>query len=126
MGPFLQWAKGRGLIGPCGKQALRVSKKFSLSICLNFYLFILVAPGKNVINRNAIESNVTLSHTYTFQELKSGQSANAESEYCSCGWPEHMLVPKGTTKGMDFELFVMATDYSVDNVRFLLFFLLLL
>lgn len=76
-----------------------------------------MAPGKNVINRNAIESNVTLSHTYTFEELKAGQSAEAASEYCSCGWPEHMLVPKGTSKGMDFELFVMATDYDIDNVK---------
>lgn len=81
------------------------------------FLHILVAPGKNVITRNAIDSNVTLSHTYTFEELKAGQggSQNA-SEYCSCGWPEHMLLPKGTYKGMDYELFVMATDYTVDSV----------
>nr|CAC44753.1 hemocyanin subunit 5 [Cupiennius salei] len=75
-----------------------------------------LAPGKNVINRNAIESSVTLSHTYTFDELKSGQGANENStEYCSCGWPENMLVPRGTHKGMEFQLFVMATDYTKDN-----------
>lgn len=80
-------------------------------------LLISVAPGKNVINRNAIESSVTLSHTYTFEELKAGQGGAADaSEYCSCGWPEHMLLPKGTHKGMVYELFVMATDYTVDNV----------
>ena len=76
-----------------------------------------MAPGKNVINRNAIESSVTLAHTYTFDELKAGQLGPAEAtEYCSCGWPENMLVPKGTIKGMEFDLFVMATDYTVDNV----------
>nr|CAC44752.1 hemocyanin subunit 4 [Cupiennius salei] len=75
-----------------------------------------LAPGKNVINRNAIESSVTLAHTYTFEELKAGQAASQDAtEYCSCGWPENMLVPKGTSKGMDFELFVMCTDYTVDN-----------
>ena len=81
-----------------------------------------MAPGKNVINRNAAESNVTLSHTYTFDELRDGQGGSADAdEYCSCGWPEHMLLPKGTHKGMDFELFVMATDYTVDNVSMSLF-----
>nr|CAC44750.1 hemocyanin subunit 2 [Cupiennius salei] len=75
-----------------------------------------LAPGKNVINRNAIESSVTLAHTYTFDELKAGQGASEDSsEYCSCGWPENMLIPKGTHKGMEFELFVMATDYTLDN-----------
>ncbi|MCF6786116.1 hypothetical protein, partial [Corynebacterium parakroppenstedtii] len=59
-----------------------------------------LAPGKNVINRNAAESNVTLSHTYTFDELKSGQGGPEDAnEYCSCGWPEHMLLPRGTHKG---------------------------
>nr|CAC44751.1 hemocyanin subunit 3 [Cupiennius salei] len=75
-----------------------------------------LAPGKNVINRNAAESNVTLSHTYTFDELRSGEGGPADAnEYCSCGWPEHMLLPKGTHKGMEYELFVMATDYTQDN-----------
>jgi len=75
-----------------------------------------LAPGKNVINRNAAESNVTLSHTYTFDELREGQGGSADAtEYCSCGWPEHMLLPKGTHKGMEYELFVMVTDYTEDN-----------
>lgn len=76
-----------------------------------------MAPGKNVISRNAADSNVTLSHTYTFDELKAGQGGSADAdEYCSCGWPEHMLLPRGTIKGMEYDLFVMATDYTVDNV----------
>jgi len=75
-----------------------------------------LAPGKNVITRNAAESNVTLSHTYTFDELKAGGGgAENATEYCSCGWPEHMLLPKGTHKGMEYELFIMATDYTQDN-----------
>ncbi|KAG8177965.1 hypothetical protein JTE90_014708 [Oedothorax gibbosus] len=75
-----------------------------------------LAPGANTISRNAIDSSVTLAHTYTFDELRAGQSGSSDaSEYCSCGWPEHMLVPKGTHKGMEFELFVMLTDYTEDN-----------
>jgi len=75
-----------------------------------------LAPGKNVVNRNAADSNVTLSHTYSFEELKAGQGGSADAnEYCSCGWPEHMLLPRGNHKGMEFELFVIATDYTVDN-----------
>ncbi|GIY15233.1 hypothetical protein CDAR_35001, partial [Caerostris darwini] len=74
------------------------------------------APGNNQISRNAIDSSVTLSHTYTFEELKQGKSGSKDaSEFCSCGWPEHMLVPRGTHKGLDFQLFVMLTDYTQDN-----------
>ncbi|XP_054706209.1 hemocyanin G chain-like [Uloborus diversus] len=74
-----------------------------------------LAPGKNTLSRNAIESAVTLAHTFTFDELQAGKGSQNASEYCSCGWPENMLIPRGTHKGMDFELFVMLTDYTVDN-----------
>lgn len=75
-----------------------------------------LAPGVSSVSRNSVESNVTLSHTYTFEELREGKLAPSDAtEYCNCGWPRHMLIPKGTHKGMEFQLFVMLTDYSVDN-----------
>lgn len=36
--------------------------------------------------------------------------------YCECGWPYHLLLPRGTTAGMYFRLFVMITDGEIDQV----------
>ncbi|KFM73502.1 Hemocyanin D chain, partial [Stegodyphus mimosarum] len=75
-------------------------------------------PGKNVIQRQSVESSVTLSHVPTFDELERGEGlSDINNEYCSCGWPEHMLVPRGTPRGMVFHLFVMLTDYDLDKVE---------
>ncbi|GFT03171.1 hemocyanin D chain [Nephila pilipes] len=77
----------------------------------------VLQPGKNIINRRSVDSSVTLSHVPTFDELETGEGlANRNTEYCSCGWPEHMLVPRGTPRGMVFHLFVMLTDYDQDRV----------
>ncbi|XP_054709529.1 hemocyanin D chain-like [Uloborus diversus] len=74
-------------------------------------------PGKNTIQRRSLDSSVTLSAIPTFDELEKGDVlAGKATEYCSCGWPEHMLVPKGTPRGMVFHLFVMLTDYEQDKV----------
>uniref|UniRef100_A0A1W7RAE9 Hemocyanin subunit 3a n=1 Tax=Hadrurus spadix TaxID=141984 RepID=A0A1W7RAE9_9SCOR len=74
-----------------------------------------VAPGKNTIVRSSVDSSVTLSHQYTFDELEKGEGMDENrTEFCSCGWPQHLLVPKGDTKGMKFHLFVMLTDREKD------------
>lgn len=40
-----------------------------------------------------------------------------EKNFCGCGWPHHFLVPRGTTDGMPFELFVMATNWKEDQIK---------
>jgi hypothetical protein len=35
-------------------------------------------------------------------------------EYCDCGWPYHLLLPRGTVAGMPMRLLVMATDFQRD------------
>lgn len=35
---------------------------------------------------------------------------------CNCGWPDHMLLPKGSSAGMSFDLFVMISNYDDDKV----------
>jgi hypothetical protein len=34
---------------------------------------------------------------------------------CECGWPYHLLLPRGTTEGMPFYLFAMVTDWEKDR-----------
>jgi tyrosinase len=36
--------------------------------------------------------------------------------WCDCGWPYNLLVPGGTKAGMQFRLFVILTDWQVDQV----------
>lgn len=33
-----------------------------------------------------------------------------------CGWPQHMLLPKGTETGLKYDIFVMVSDYERDRV----------
>ncbi|GFW92046.1 hemocyanin A chain [Trichonephila clavipes] len=74
-------------------------------------------PGKNIIVRSSTDSSVSIASTYTFKELLHGEDLDENrSEFCSCGWPQHLLVPKGSNKGMVFDLFVMITDAEKDLV----------
>jgi tyrosinase len=45
---------------------------------------------------------------------KSGTESGAN--YCNCGWPYNLLVPRGTNDGMQFRLMVMLTDWDKDKV----------
>ncbi|KAJ3212444.1 Polyphenol oxidase 1 [Dinochytrium kinnereticum] len=40
----------------------------------------------------------------------------AGDQYCDCGWPFNMLVPRGTPEGTHFRLAVLATDAKIDRV----------
>lgn len=44
------------------------------------------------------------------------KSADLPGNYCDCGWPYNLLLPRGTSEGMPFRLLVMLTDWSLDNV----------
>lgn len=36
--------------------------------------------------------------------------------YCTCGWPHHLLLPRGQEDGQGFKLFAMVTDWRIDYV----------
>jgi hypothetical protein len=39
-----------------------------------------------------------------------------DGNYCVCGWPWTLLIPRGTPDGLPCRLFVIATDAAVDQV----------
>jgi len=43
-------------------------------------------------------------------------SGDPEDGYCECGWPYHLLLPRGTAAGMYFRLFAIVTDGDIDRV----------
>nr|CCA94924.1 hemocyanin subunit c [Mastigoproctus giganteus] len=73
--------------------------------------------GSNTIKRSSKDSSVTISSVRSFRELLEGEGIKEHaSEFCSCGWPDHLLIPKGNDQGMEFNLFVMVTDELRDRV----------
>ena len=90
------------------------------------YCFIFsVQPGSNTIVRRSDESSVTIPFERTFRSLNVNPREESENvatfNFCGCGWPQHMLVPKGTPSGAEYQLFVMISNY--DNDRLEVFFI---
>ncbi|XP_055691212.1 phenoloxidase 2-like [Lutzomyia longipalpis] len=78
-------------------------------------------PGANTIRRRSTESNLTIPFERTFQDLDAtppaGTDAQQQFTFCGCGWPQHMLIPKGTPQGLACQLFVMLSNYLDDRVE---------
>lgn len=75
-----------------------------------------------MIKRRSSESAVTISHEQIFRKLGETRSAlnsddDSEAFICGCGWPQHMLIPKGSRTGTKFELFVMITNEEDDRIE---------
>ncbi|XP_030368851.1 uncharacterized protein LOC115619960 [Scaptodrosophila lebanonensis] len=82
---------------------------------------VTLNPGPNSIRRRSTESSVTIPFERTFRNLDANRPAAGSAEelefnFCGCGWPNHMLIPKGLPEGMRCELFVMVSDYENDRV----------
>lgn len=81
-----------------------------------------VNPGQNTIRRRSTESSVTIPFERTFRNLDTnrpdaGTTDEEQFNFCGCGWPQHMLVPKGLPEGLRCDLFVMVSNYENDRVR---------
>ncbi|XP_055308600.1 phenoloxidase 3-like [Sitodiplosis mosellana] len=79
------------------------------------------SPGMNQIKRKSSESTVTIPFDRTFPVQKDGtvllsDQPEAVKTFCKCGWPQHLLFPKGTEDGYPFRLFAMISDYKLDKV----------
>jgi len=78
------------------------------------FIYLPVHPGENLVVQNSTQS--TLTTIYNFQQAFEEdsevemQEAKYEKPSCGCGWPHHLLLPRGTTQGMHFDLFVIITD----------------
>lgn len=72
-----------------------------------------LSPGKNTITRNSRNSTVTLSS----KNLFAPSMALSTTDHCKCGWPDYLMIPKGTHKGMKFQLFATITNYATDMVN---------
>lgn len=69
--------------------------------------------GMNTIERRSKESTVTMSRKDVFPS----HTVNAESfrNRNFLGWPEYMLIPKGTSEGFPCQLFIIITSAKHDS-----------
>lgn len=78
-------------------------------------------PGSNEIIRQSSESSVTIPFERTFRNLDLNRPPGGDEleqfNYCGCGWPQHMLIPKGTPEGYPCTLFVMISNIADDLVE---------
>lgn len=76
---------------------------------------------QTTIERRSTESSVTIPFEATFRNLDQGRpSGGARLErfnFCGCGWPQHMLVPRGSPEGFQCTLFAMISNIDQDRVN---------
>ncbi|CAG5047394.1 unnamed protein product [Parnassius apollo] len=78
--------------------------------------------GNNTVRRRSLDSSVTIPYERTFrsQSDRPGDPGSAEAaqfDFCGCGWPHHMLIPKGTPAGYPMVLFAMVTNWDEDRIE---------
>lgn len=100
-----------------GQPFLRFEDQRSLMVEMDKFT-VFLNPGNNVIRRRSDESNVTISDQRGFgsQRQPTDVAAKEEFQFCGCGWPQHMMLPKGTLEGTKFYIFVMISNYQLDRI----------
>lgn len=78
-------------------------------------------PGDNRIRRRSTESSLTVPFERTFRDIDTNRPADGTQDleqfnFCGCGWPQHLLIPKGTTQGYPCDLFVMISNFADDRI----------
>ncbi|XP_072934080.1 phenoloxidase subunit 1-like [Epargyreus clarus] len=81
-----------------------------------------IPAGKSSFSRKSTQSSVTIPHERTFRNQGArpadpGTAAGAEFDFCGCGWPHHLLIPKGTAEGYPVVVFVMISNWEQDKVQ---------
>ncbi|KAM3957879.1 phenoloxidase subunit 1 [Aphomia sociella] len=102
-------------------QALAFEDQRRLMVELDKFTSAL-KPGNNTIRQRSSESSVTIPFERTFRNQANrpgdpGSNTAAEFDFCGCGWPHHMLIPKGTEQGYPVVLYVMVSDWATDRIE---------
>jgi len=73
--------------------------------------------GESIIIQKSENSTLTVPWAQTFREIERDTTQLTRTQaMCSCGWPDHLLLPRGKVDGMLFDLFVMLTNTQIDQV----------
>jgi hypothetical protein len=96
----------------------QVADDRTMWIELDKLLVEVPAGGRSVVYRPDTEFSVVKKPAETDpQTVLAGAMDPTDPDYCDCGWPYTLLLPRGTPEGMDFRLAVFCTDAARDLVR---------
>ncbi|XP_071448698.1 phenoloxidase 2-like [Hetaerina americana] len=86
-----------------------------------FVITLRASPKITTITRESTQSSITIPFSSTFRDLEARPNGMTDAleafNYCGCGWPQHMLIPKGSAEGFPCQLFVMISDIKDDRVE---------
>lgn len=113
------------IVSPCNTECFtwlsyHISCHFTVLYSISCFPFA-VPSGSSTIRRSSTQSSVTIPYERTFRSQGSrpgdpGSVEAAEFDFCGCGWPHHLLLPKGTTRGYPVVLFCMISNWNNDGV----------
>lgn len=106
------------------KREYKYNNFFKCMILKSFIIYcikFLVEPGENHVIRKSIDSSITIPFERTYRNLNKGRGAagseqEAKFNFCGCGWPHNMLVPRGKPEGMPVYIYVLISDHLIDKV----------
>lgn len=87
------------------------------------FFYELMPDSKTVIFRNDIESSVirkpAVKDPSTYNVKFNPTDIRLDRAQCKCGWPYHLLVPKGkaTEEGSAYKMVVMISDAAIDSTE---------
>ncbi|HEY6425156.1 MAG TPA: tyrosinase family protein [Pseudonocardiaceae bacterium] len=85
---------------------------------LDKFLVEVPAGGRSVVYRPDTEFSVVKKPTETDpQTVPDGAADPNDPDYCDCGWPYTLLLPRGIPEGMVFRLVVFCSNAARDLVR---------
>ncbi|MGI9063527.1 MAG: tyrosinase family protein [Pseudonocardiaceae bacterium] len=85
---------------------------------LDKFLVEVPAGGRSVVYRPDTEFSVVKKPAESDpQTVLDGAVDPNDPDYCDCGWPYTLLLPRGTPEGMAFRLAVFCTNAATDLVR---------
>ncbi|HKR52562.1 MAG TPA: tyrosinase family protein, partial [Pseudonocardiaceae bacterium] len=85
---------------------------------LDKFLVEVPAGGRSVVYRPDTEFAVVKKPAETDpQTVLDGAADPNDPDYCDCGWPYTLLLPRGTREGMAFRLVVFCSNAARDLVR---------
>lgn len=69
----------------------------------------------NTVRRKSVETPLTIDFPQSLRELR--QERDNAMPFCGCGWPHHLLIPKGNREGLSMDIFAIITNSEEDYVE---------
>lgn len=101
------------------RKDIKLSRQRLLALEMDKYM-VTLKPGTQTLTRKSEDNSVTIPFVRSFPSAFGDgprPTANDDTAFCFCGWPQHMYLPIGTMDGTPFDVFVMLTPFDKDRAE---------